>query len=67
MTTVKAVLDVLRRAGFTTVLAYRAFLTLDSYSYGFIVSDNSADFEFGLELISSGFEKLLEAEGMTPS
>jgi hypothetical protein len=33
------ILGTLRQAGFTTPLAYRAFLTLDSYIYGFALQE----------------------------
>lgn len=34
-----ALIGVLRRAGFPMALAYRAFLTLDSYVYGFVLQE----------------------------
>ena len=39
-----AVLRTLRRAGFSPALAYHAFLTLDSYLYGFVLQETSWSF-----------------------
>jgi AcrR family transcriptional regulator len=68
------VVGALRRAGFPLEMTARAFSLVDSYIYGFgrqqfNMADNAdltpeeiADFEFGLDLILDGLERLLEKE-----
>ncbi len=41
-----AVIEILRDAGFSVVLAQRAFLTLDSYIYGFTLQEMSWSFDW---------------------